>query len=322
MMTMKEASQWLMERDNFLILTHRSPDGDTTGSAAGLCIALREQGKNAALHYNDEVTSMFLPYVEDLMIKEFDYDYLVSVDIATENLFPKCAEEFKGKVDLEIDHHSQREAFGKESCIYSEKAAAAEIIYGIIREWGPISKEAALPLYVGISTDTGCFVYGNTTPDSHRVAGELIEAGLDIREVNKPLFQTTTLTRLRLEGMLIQSMRLYDEGTVAIVCLTQKMIQDLNASDHDLDNISAFVGKIDGVVVGITVREKEEKFCRLSMRSNPKLLKANAVCEKLGGGGHDAASGAAFNGTVDETVDAIVSAIEAVQGKKLVPVTH
>lgn len=319
-MTLKEASNWFLTKDNFLILTHRSPDGDTIGSASGLCIALREQGKTAFLLTNEEITTTFLPYVEGLQSSDFKYDYVVSVDIAAEKLFPENAEVFKGKVDLAIDHHSQREDFGIENCVYSDKAATGEMIYEIVEPWGPLSQAVATPLYVAVSTDTGCFVYGNTTPDCHRVAGELIATGLDVRAINKILFQTVTLTRLRLQAKLVESMRLYNQGSCAIVCLTQAMIKELNATEHDLEDLSSFVGQIEGVATGITVREKEGGFCRLSIRSNPAVLKANAVCGKLGGGGHDAASGASFTGTVEETVEAIIKAIEEVQGQKVIPV--
>lgn len=321
MMTMKQASQWLLERNNFLILTHRSPDGDTIGSAAGLCLALRDQGKNAFLLTNEEITESFAPYVVGLQSSDFQFDYIVSVDVATEKLLPENAEQYKGKVDLSIDHHSYREDFGKENCVYADKASTGEIIYEIVQPWGPVSKEAAIPLYVAIATDTGCFVYGNTTPECHRVAGALIATGLDVRAINKVHFQTVTLNRLRLEAMLVQTMRLYNQGTCAIVCLTQAMIKELDANEHDLEDISSFVGQIEGVTTGVTIREKEGGFCRLSVRSNPAVVKANDVCGKLGGGGHDAASGASFTGTVEETVAAIVNAIEEVQGEKLQPVS-
>lgn len=319
MFNMEESAKWLIERDNFLILSHRSPDGDTIGSGAGLCIALREQGKTAYMLYNEEVTSAFLPYVDGLMSTDYKPDFVVSVDVATENLFPKNAEMYKGKVDLAIDHHSQREDFGKENCVYSEKAAAGEIIYEIVSYWGEVSKSVALPLYVALSTDTGCFVYGNTTAESHFVAGKLMEKGLEIRDINKIHFQTVTLCRLRLESQLVSSMRLYEDGKVAIVCLTQAMVKELGATENDTENISAFVGKIQGVSTGVTIREKEDGICRISVRSNPKEIKANAICSKLGGGGHEAASGASFSGSVEDTVVAIVNAIEEIQGRKLVP---
>lgn len=321
MMTMEQASQWLLDRDNFLILTHKSPDGDTIGSAAGLCVALREQGKKAALLPIEELTKTFAPYVEGLMEENFHHDYVLSVDIATEKLFPENAEPYKGKVDLAIDHHSYRDDFGIENCVYSEKAAAGEIVYGIVKPWAKLTKTVALPLYVAVSTDTGCFVYGNTTPDTHQVAGELMETGLDIRAINKIHFQTVTLCRLRLEALLVSSMQLFEGGQCAMVCLTQKMIQDLNATEHDLENLSGFVGRIEGVSTGITIREKENGICRVSIRSNPQIIKANAICAKLNGGGHDAAAGGSFIGSVEETIAAVVQAMEEVQGRKLLPVS-
>ncbi len=317
MFTIEESRKWLEERDEFLILTHRSPDGDTIGSAVGLCLALREQGKTAYLLENKEITASFLPYTTGLQSADYQGKYVVSVDIATEKLFPENAEKYKGKVDLAIDHHTDRQDFGKENCVYAQRAAAGEIIYDIVSAWGKLSLGVATALYVAISTDTGCFVFGNTTPETHYVAGKLIETGLDVRAINKVHFQTVTLNRLRLESMLVGSMRLYQEGSVAIVCVTLAMLAEINATEEDTENISAFVGKIQGVSTGITIREKEDGICRISMRSNPAVLKANLVCGKLGGGGHEAASGASFTGSVDATIDAVLQAIEQVQGKAI-----
>ncbi len=319
MFTVQESAKWLLERDNFLILTHRSPDGDTIGSAAALCIALREQGKTAYLLTNKEITTNFKSYVENLQSPDYVGDYVVSVDIATEDLFPQNAQCYKGKVDLAIDHHSNRQDFGKENCVYAHRAACGEILYEIISLWGEVSAEVALPLYIAIATDTGCFLFGNTTPDTHYVAGKLMEKGLDVREINKKHFQSVSLTRLRLESMLVSSMLLFDQGKVAIVRITQAMIEELQATEDDTENISAFVGKIQGVSVGITLREKKDGICRISIRSNPKELKANDVCGKMGGGGHAAASGASFTGSLEDCMAKVISSIEEVRGSKLIP---
>ncbi|MFI3254720.1 MAG: DHH family phosphoesterase [Eubacteriales bacterium] len=319
MFTIEESAKWLIERDNFLILTHRSPDGDTIGCGAGLCLALREQGKTAYLLENEDITPSLQPYVEGLTSTDFEGDYIVSVDIATEDLFPNSAKKYCGKVDLAIDHHPMRDDFGKENCVYSDSASAGEIIYRIVSLWGEVSAAVALPLYVAVSTDTGCFVFGNTTPESHYVAGKLIEKGLDVRAVNKVHFQTVTICRLRLESRLLGDMKLFDGGKIAIVCVTLAMLKELGATEDDTENLSAFVSKIQGVNTGITIREKEDGICRISMRTIPTELKANEVCARLGGGGHAAASGAAFHGSVQGAVNAMVEAIEAVSGNKLTP---
>lgn len=319
MLTLKETSNWLLERDNFLILSHKSPDGDTIGSSSGLCIALREQGKTAYMLQNDEILGDFLPFAEGLQSADFSPDFVVSVDIATEELFPDNAEKYKGNVDLSIDHHPPHQMYGKENCIYHEKAACGELIYGIVSQWGAITQEVARPLYVAISSDTGCFVYGNTTAETHLVASELMKTGLEVRYINKILFQTVTLIRLKLESLLLANIKLFNNGTIAIVCVTQSILQEIGATDDDVDDIASFVAKIEGVVSGITIREKNSKLCKISMRSNPDVLSATDVCNKLGGGGHAAASGAKFVGTVDETIQAMISAIEEVKGEKLTP---
>lgn len=322
MLTFKETAQWLQDRDNFLIITHRSPDGDTVGSGVGLCLALREQGKTAFLIENEGIHGFFSSYVENLSSPDFIPDYIVAVDTATEDLFPDSGEPYKGKVDLSIDHHPPRSMYAKENCIYPEHAAAGELIFHIASLLGAVSKQVAHALYLALSTDTGCFVYGNTTAETHRIASILMETGIEVRDVNKEMFQTTTLTRLKLESLLISNMHLYNNGTIAIVCVTQKMLEDLHATDHDTENISAFIAKVEGVVTGVTIQEKKDGICKLSVRSNPNILKANEVCAQLGGGGHAAASGAKFKGTMDETVSAIVKAIEFISGSSLLPFEH
>ena len=207
-MTYTEAAELLRRQDNILILTHRRPDGDTIGCAVGLCAALRELGKTTWVLPNADATALFTPYLEGYLAPEgFAPDFVVSVDIASRGLFPDNAKCWLEKgVDLAIDHHGSNEGFGKENCVDSGRAACGELIYDIIRQWGPVSPAAALPLYLAVSTDTGCFVYSNTTPDTHRVAAALMDAGIDYRSVNKRHFRTKSFKRLRLESMITQDM--------------------------------------------------------------------------------------------------------------------
>ena len=129
-MTIQEAAEFLCAHDNYLILTHRRPDGDTIGCAAALCTVLRQIGKTAGVLYNRETTEHFAPYIEKLWVADdFDYETVVSVDLAALNLFPDNAEQFKTRVDLAIDHHPSYERFGKHDCVHPECAACGEVIY-------------------------------------------------------------------------------------------------------------------------------------------------------------------------------------------------
>jgi phosphoesterase RecJ-like protein len=169
----------------------------------------------------------------------------------------------------------------------------------------------AAPLYVAVSTDTGCFVYGNTTPHTHRVAAALMEQDIPYQALNKKHFRTKSMKRMRLESMLMQNMHLYHDGTVAVAQVSLEMMAQLNATSDDLEDIAAFLGQIEGVLHSVTIRELRPGECKLSLRTNPNFLNATATCARLGGGGHAAASGCTVRGTVDEAERLMVAAIDA-----------
>ena len=313
-MTYTEAAELLRRQDSILILTHRRPDGDTIGCAVGLCAALRELGKTAWLLPNADATALFTPYLEGYLAPDgFSPAFVVSVDIAGRGLFPENARCWLEKgVDLAIDHHGSNEGFGKENCVDPGRAACGELIYDIIRQWGPVSPAAALPLYLAVSTDTGCFVYSNTTPDTHRVAAALMDTGIDYRRVNKRHFRTKSFKRLRLESMITQDMELFDNGTIAIAAVSLDMMNALDAREEDAEDIAAFAGQVEGVETAVTIRELRPGECKLSVRTAAGL-NASAVCALLGGGGHAAAAGCSVAGSVADAKTAILAAIRQVQ---------
>ena len=312
----EQAAAWLLERDEFLILTHVRPDGDTVGCAAGLCHALREQGKKAFVLPNPEMTSLFTPYLEGMWAEEgYEPKTVVAVDMAALGMFPDNARCYQDRVDLTIDHHNSQEFYARNTCLDGYRAACGELIYDIIRQWGPVSKEAAKGLYVAVSTDTGCFVYSNTTSDTHRVAAALMETGISTAELNKLHFRTKSVKRMKLESALIEGMELYENGTIAIVTQSLELMERLGADQRDAEDISSLVGQLEGVKTGITLRELKPGLCKLSVRTDPTDLNASDVCAVLGGGGHPAASGATVEGDIPATKAAILSAIRQVREK-------
>jgi len=315
-MTIQETADFLKTHDNYLILTHIRPDGDTVGCAAGLCRALWEQGKTAHILPNPGASAIFTPYLEGLLAPEgFAPDTVVAVDIAARSMFYPEALPWLDRVDLTIDHHPSQEFYAKQTCLDGTRAACGEIVYDILRTWGPVSKEVALPLYVAVSTDCGCFVYSNTSAACHRTAAELMETGIDFYPINRKHFRTKSFKRLQLESMLTAGMELHDGGEIAIVTLTLAMMEQLKATEEDIDDISAFVGQIEGVKTGVTVRELQPGRCKISLRTEPGDLNASHVCAILGGGGHAAAAGATVDGSPEETRAAILAAIRKIQGR-------
>ncbi len=308
------AAQWLLDHDGYLILTHVRPDGDTVGCAAALCTALREQGKTAWVLPNPETTAIFTPYLDGLLAPEgYQPQTVVSVDMAARGLFPENAQCYLEKVDLAFDHHPSQEFFAQNTCLDAQRAACGELMFDVIRQWGHVSQAVALPLYVAVSTDTGCFVYSNTSPATHAVAAALLATGIDFYPINRRHFRTRSFKRLQLESLLTAGMELLDDGQLAIVTLTLDMIAQVGAKEEDLDDISAFVGGVEGVHTGVTIRELRPGVCKISLRTEPGELNASAVCGKLGGGGHAAAAGATVEGDPAYTRQVLVQAIRQVQ---------
>ena len=313
-LTVQEAAARLRQMNNVLLLTHVRPDGDTIGSAAALCQALRDMGKTAYLLYNPEITATYAPYAEPYWASEgFVSEHIVSADIAALNLLPDNAAAYASRVELTIDHHGSQELFAAETCLDADAAACGEIIYRVIRELTAVTPAIALLLYVAISTDTGCFVYANTTADTHRIAAELLETGIDVGPVNKVLFRTKSKTRLAMEARMVADMELYDGDRVVVMSIPLSLRQELHATEADIEELSSLAALVEGTDCGITLRELKPGRVKLSLRTGPRV-DACAVCQRLGGGGHTAAAGATVDGTLEDAKALILKAYRAVVG--------
>ena len=315
MLTVSEAAALLRSFDRVLILTHIRPDGDTVGCAAGLCAALRTMGKTAYLLPNPGLTENTAPYFTPYSAPaDFVPEKVVSTDIATVGLFPDNAKSYADKVDLAIDHHPSFEGFGKANIVRPEAAACGELILDIVRELTPLTPEIALPLYVAVSTDTGCFVYANTTAHTHQVAAALIDTGIAVAGVNKALFRTKSRTRLAMEAWMAEWAEYYDNDRVVIMQIPLSLCLDYKATEADVEELSSLAALVAGTDCGVTLRELEPGKVKISLRTGPRV-NATEVCALLGGGGHAAAAGATLSGTLAEAKQAVLQAIDMVVGE-------
>ena len=309
-MTCADVVAFLQAHDNYLILTHKRPDGDAIGCSVALAEILRGMGKTAWLPAVSDATELFAEYLEGQMAPaEFVPETVVSVDLASLGLLPDHAQAWRDWIDLAIDHHPSNEGFAKQTWLEGDKAACGEILYQISEQTGVMNLAIANALYVAVSTDCGCFVYSNVTPNTHRVAAALMERGAEYKRLNKKHFRTKTMGRMQLERLILERMHLYHEDTVAVAVISLEMMAQAGATQDDLEDIAAFAGQIAGVRHSATVRELVPGECKISLRTAAEL-NASHVCARLGGGGHRAAAGCIVAGTVEEAVAAIVGAIE------------
>lgn len=316
-MTEQQAARWLRQRDNFLLLTHVRPDGDTLGSAAALALALRGLGKTAHVAYNPGITETYAGYMTGCYAPEdFIPEHIVAVDIATENLLPPALEQWRGKSELCIDHHPSNEGYARETCLDATAAACGEIVYRICKELGVMNEAIAKQLYIAITTDCGCFVYNNTTPATHRIAAELMEYGDFWKQVNRNCFQTLSLKEIRLQNRLLESMQFYDGGALAVGAISLADLAEFEASQGDSEELASWANKIQGVKASATLRQLEERVWKVSLRTDGSL-NATQVCALLGGGGHAAAAGASmFDVDEAEARAKVLEAIRTVQGRE------
>ena len=272
MLTVSQTAEFLQTVDHVLILTHVRPDGDTVGCAAALCAGLRALGKTAYLLPNPELTRNTAPYFRPYEAPEgFVPDTVISTDIATVGLFPENAKPYAGRVDLAIDHHPSFEHFGRANIVRPEAAACGELIYDILAALGPITPEMALPLYVALSTDTGCFVYTNTTPRTHQVAAALMALDIDYRTVNKVFFRTKSRKQMQLEGAMLSAAEFYDQDRVAVLPVPLSLMARIQADESDAEDLSSLGGQIEGVDCAITMRELRPDVWKMSLRTGDRV---------------------------------------------------
>ena len=311
----QEAAALLRRQDHILILTHRRPDGDTTGCAAGLCRALRQLGKTAWLLKNPDMTSINAVYVDGLWAPEdFSPAFVVSVDVAARSLFFPAAEPYIDRIGLAVDHHPSFEDFGEARCVDASRAACGEIVYEICRALGEVTPEVALPLYAAVATDTGCFVYANTTANTHQVAAALLETGIDYFTVNKRHFRTKSAKRLALEADLLSNMEFFHDGQGVFLTVPISLMEHVQATEDDAEDLSALAGIIQGVDCGAVLRQLAPNTWKLSLRTGEnQRVNATCACQLLGGGGHAMAAGATIDGPLPEVKARVLEAINQVK---------
>ncbi len=308
--SVKEAANLLSLNNNFIILTHKRPDGDTLGCGAALCSALRRAGKRAYLLRNGGATEKFVPFIERFYTRRgfrITNEYVVTVDVASSNML---GDRLQLNVDLAIDHHESNSRFANNLLLDASASACGEIILKVIKELcGSVSKEEADLLYIALSTDTGCFQYGNTNAASFRAAAELCELNADVAKLNQLFFRTFSRGRIALEGAIMSSLRSYADGRITMAVITHKMVEEAGASDDDMEDLASLPGKVAGTLVSVMVKENDRGFSKLSLRSTGEV-NVSEICAKFGGGGHAMASGCELDLVPDEAAEVIRAAIE------------
>lgn len=310
MTSLNEIAEILKKSDNFVILTHQYPDGDTLGSAFALCRALRKMGKKSNVIVNGELPNKFEYLCAGLDEQSFEIETVIAVDIASASLLGALRDEYEEKTDICIDHHAMNMPFAKYTFVDSDSAANTENVFNLIKMLGITpDRDMANCIYTGLCTDTGCFKFSNVTSRTMRMAAELMDLGCDSAYINRIMFDTKSLARIRIERSALNTLTMHCGGKIAVIYTTLAMEEETGAKDADMDGIAALPRQIEGVIVGITVKEKGVQQFKVSVRTVDGCNAAE-ICSKFGGGGHYAAAGCAIEGSIDDVKKRLIEAAE------------
>ena len=310
-LTVQQAAQRLLAADEILILCHKNPDGDTVGSASALYHSLLQLGKRTAMLCSDELPARYRYTAAKIFQGEFEPQLVVAVDVASVQLFGEKRDmpRYSRHVNLCIDHHAGNGGYADFTLLDPHAAATAELLYQVLQEMGvTITPQIADCLYTGIATDTGCFQFASTTARTHQVAAELIEAGAQVEELNTRLFASNARERMAAERIARDHLEYHLDGRCAL-----DEIQASGVDPADLEDLTSLPISIEGVQVGVTLRQQPSGSYRISVRT-AKGVDACAIARRLGGGGHTRAAGCELLGTLENTKRAILAEVETELG--------
>lgn len=309
--TKNDAVNIISKSNDIYLLTHRSPDGDTLGSAFGLCRVLVSMGKRVKVLCSDNIPDKYDYMSDGLPEYDFEPQTVIAVDVGDVKLLGDRLSVYAERIDLCIDHHQSHKPYAKATLLDSTAAATAEIMYDLVCELtDKLDIKTAECLYTGIATDTGCFRFSNTTAKTHRIAADLIALGIDHASINIKMFEEKTRSRVELERIALNSFEFFCGGNIALIVFDNETLMKLNADDGDLEGIQSLPIQVKGVSVGITVKEKVKGSFRVSLRTR-EPIDAAEICSMFGGGGHARAAGCQLTGDLDECRQALLEAVSS-----------
>jgi phosphoesterase RecJ-like protein len=306
----------------FLLTTHENPDGDALGSLLGMHELLKQLGKDSCMFLGAhefplpwEYRKMPLDEVRNEPPADLDERTVVFLDCGNIDRMPVDFLHRDGVHIVNVDHHHDNTRFGTVNLVDPGASCTAEIVWELAKELGAdITPAIGNALYVGLVTDTGKFMYTNTSPRAHRMAAELIEAGVDVHGINRRLYEEMPFARLQLLSRALNAVQRFDNGVVTATTLTRADFEETGAVESDSEGIVDHLRSIDGTKVAILVREllsdDPGRAHKVSMRSTDGTVDVSLIARRLGGGGHRQAAGASSDLPFDELLGTIRKGIQ------------
>jgi len=323
--TLAEVAEEIRAADRFLLTTHEGPDGDALGSLLATHKLLQQLGKDsvmflAAKEFPLPVEYRFLPLEEVFHEPPVDLVDRLVVFLDCGNI-DRMPVDFLRRDDariLNIDHHHDNTRFGNVNLVDTRASCTAEILYRLVRPLGAeITPDIATALYVALVTDTGRFMYENTGPDSHRMAAELIEAGVDVHDIYRRLYERVPIEKLHLVARAVERIQRLDECRLAVTYISAEDYLETGANESLTEGIIDHVRSLEGAEVAAMVRDKSDGGAyarKVSLRSATGTVDVSAIAQRHGGGGHPRAAGFSTDLSYDELLKVLCTEVKAELG--------
>ena len=309
----EEIAQKITEADSIYLFPHERPDGDAIGSTAALCSMLRDMGKKCYVLIQERLPEN-LEFMDDDMffIPEEGIapaDVSIAVDCSEISRFPGTSNVYKmSPLSIAIDHHINNDPCGDLNYVDPDTAATGELIFRLMRVMDHMpSKREAEDIFAAIVTDTGNFLYSNTTKTTHRIVCELYDSGIDVGSVSAELYENESPQKVRIIENAMNTMKVYGDGKVATAYVTQEMLEDAGAVMSDTDPVINNIRAMAGVEVAIVFKEYPENKTAVSLRAK-KYADVSKLATQFGGGGHVKAAGCTVYEPIGKAMEMVIDA--------------
>jgi phosphoesterase RecJ-like protein len=312
----------LRSANKFLLTTHENPDGDALGSLLGMHRVLKQLGKDSVMFLGAdefplpwEYRKMPLDEVQNEPPADLDERTVVFLDCGNIDRMPVDFLQRGGVHIVNVDHHHDNTRFGTVNLVDSGASCTAEIVWELAKELGAeITPAIGDALYVGLVTDTGRFMYTNTSPRAHRMAAELMEAGVDTHAIYRRLYEALPYARLQLLSRALNAIQRLDGGILTATSLTRADFEETGAVESDSEGIVDHLRSVEGTKVALLVREllsdDRGRSHKISMRATDGTVDVSVIARGLGGGGHRQAAGASSDLPLDELLATVRKGIQ------------
>lgn len=311
------AKQFILENDDFLVVSHIQPDGDAASSTVAIGWILQSLNKRYVLiNEGDVPKKLSFLWGYDQIINytlhpiDRTFEHVISIDCADYSRIGKVESLFTEQVQiLNIDHHPTNDFFGSHHVIRPDAAATVEILYDLVQLLGvPWQEELANSIYTGLLTDTGGFRYSNTTPKVMRIAADLLGYGVNGNQLANHLLEQSTRAHIELLKRALATLNFAKDNRIAWVIVTLEDLKQTNASNEDFEGIVNYPRNIEGVEVGLLFKEVEGEAVKVGFRS-AGLVNVAEISKGFGGGGHDRAAGCTLKGPIEDVISKVLQIV-------------